>query len=226
MDIHIATLDDLKKCRPDLYLAIKQEICLGELRLTKDDIISLIDPLSENIREHLKPYLPHLPAMTYNDIVDMENDIVDEISEQLQNEFDEIERIVKGETKRKNKRFVAPAPIINDTCKLDLYIATLEDLKRHRADLCDLLYDEFLKTHPMASPNAKSKSKEDVTDVTNGVKIGDVIRWNYTKEEGIVAGFDNKDGICNIIVRLIDGTKTMFENDPKLFTIVKEKKTD
>ena len=94
MGVHNMTLEDLKKQRPDLYQAIKLEVCLGELRLTKDDIISLIDPLSENIKNHLKPYLPKLRSMTYNDIVDMENDIVDEISEQLLNEFEELEQIV------------------------------------------------------------------------------------------------------------------------------------
>ena len=88
MDTEDISIQDLKRQRPDLYQAIKQEICLGELRLTKDDIVSLIEPLSENIKEYLKPYMPKLSTMTYNDIVDMENDIIDEISEQLLNEFE------------------------------------------------------------------------------------------------------------------------------------------
>lgn len=49
---------------------------------------------------------------------------------------------------------------------------------------------------------------------------GDAIRWNYTKEEGIVVGVENEDGISNIIVRRFNGTKVLFENDPKLFTIL------
>ena len=28
---------------------------------------------------------------------------------------------------------------------MDILIATLEDLKKYRPDLCDLLYEEFLK---------------------------------------------------------------------------------
>ena len=236
MDIRIATLEDLKKRRPDLFQAIKQEACLGELRLTKDDIISMIEPLSENIKEHLKPYLSKLRTMTYNDIVDMENDIIDEVSEQLLNEFDELENIVKGNTKRKSKRVMVPPPIkevvepasiIEDTCKLDLHIATLEDLKKHRPDLCDLLYDEYLRTSSANNfPKPDEPNEEEAINV-NGVKKGDAIRWNYTKEKGIVVGFENEDGICNLIVQRFNGTRVLFENDPKLFTIlVGEEKAD
>lgn len=236
MDIRIATLEDLKKRRPDLYQAIKQEVCLGELRLTKDDVISMIEPLSENIKEHLKPYLSKLSTMTYNDIVDMENDIIDEVSEQLLNEFAEIESIVKGEKKRKTKRVLASSPIkevvepvsiIEGTCKLDLYIATLEDLKKYRSDLCDLLYEEFLKTYSVKIPTKADKHIEEVVNTVNGVKKGDAIRWNYTKEKGIVVGFEIEDGISNIIVQRFNGTKALFENDPKLFTILEgEEKAD
>lgn len=236
MDIRIATLEDLKKRRPDLYQAIKQEVCLDELRLTKDDIISMIEPLSENIKEHLNPYLSKLRTMTYNDIVDMENDIIDEVSEQLLNEFEELENIVKGNTKRKSKRVMVPSPIkevvepasiIEDTCKLDLHIATLEDLKKHRPDLCDLLYDEYLRISSVNTPTKTDKPKEKEVITVNGVKKGDAIRWNYTKEKGIVVGFEKEDGISNIIVQRFNGTKVLFENDPKLFTILEgEEKAD
>ena len=232
MNLDNISIQDLMKLRPDIYQTIKEEVCLGELRLTKDDIISMIEPLSENIKEHLKPYLSKLRAMTYNDIVDMENDIIDEVSEQLLNEFEEIESIVKGETKRKTKRIVVPPtikdvvepiPIIEDPDKLDLHIATLEDLKKHRPDLCDLLYDEFLRTSSVNSTPQPNKPKEEEEIAVNGVKKGDAIRWNYTKEKGIVVGFENEDGISNIIVQRFNGTKVLFENDPKLFKILEGK---
>ncbi len=232
MDIRITTLEDLKKHRPDLYQAIKQEICLNELRLTKDDIVSMIEPLSESIKEHLKPYLSKLRTMTYNDIVGMENDIIDEVSEQLLNEFEEIESIVKGETKRNSKRIVVHPPIkkvvksvptTENTCKLNLHVATLEDIKKHRPDLCDLLYDEFLITYSMNTPPKPVEPKEEEVNTVNGVKKGDAIRWNYTREKGIVVGFENDDGISNIIVQRYNGTKVLFENDPKLFTILEGK---
>ena len=230
MNVDNISIKDLKKYRPDLFEDLKQEVYLGELRLTKDDIISLIEPLSDNIKNHLNPYLPKLRTMTYNDIVDMENDIVDEISEQLLNEFEELEQIVGLRPKRKVKYVPKAVPVIKDTLepseeetKLDLLIATLEDLKKHRPDLCDLLYDEFLKAHSLDTPKAPNKSEEEKGEVVNeinGVKKGDAIRWNYTKEEGIVIGFEEEDGISNIIVRRFNGTKVLFENDPKLFTIL------
>lgn len=236
MDIDDINLQDLKKYRPDLFEDLKQEVYLGELRLTKDDIISLIEPLSDNIKNHLKPYLPKLRTMTYNDIVDMENDIIDEISEQLLNEFEELEHIVGLRPKRKVKYVPKPVPVINDNLesseeetKLDLLIATLEDLKKHRPDLCDLLYDEFLKALPLdtsKTPNNSEEEKEKVVNEINGVKKGDAIRWNYTKEEGIVIGFEEEDGISNIIVRRFNGTKVLFENDPKLFTILEGKEKE
>ena len=167
MDIDNISIEDLKKYRPDLFEDLKQEVYFGELRLTKDDIISLIEPLSDNIKNHLNPYLPKLRTMTYNDIVDMENDIVDEISEQLLNEFEELEQIVGLRPKRKVKYVPKPVPVTNDTVepseeetKLDLLIASLEDLKKHRPDLCDLLYDEFLKAHPLDTPKTPNKSEE------------------------------------------------------------------
>ena len=104
---------------------------------------------------------------------------------------------------------------------MDILIATLEDLKRYRPDLCDLLYDEFLGVHSSEKePKKENISKEEVVNDVVGVKKGDAIRWNYTKEEGIVVGVENEDGISNIIVRRFNGTKVLFENDPKLFTIL------
>ena len=236
MNVDNICIQDLKKFRPDLFQDLKQEIYLGELRLTKDDIISLIEPLSDNIKNHLNPYLPKLRTMTYNDIVDMENDIIDEISEQLLNEFEELEQIVGLRPTRKVKYVPKPVPVTNDALestedetKLDLLIATLEDLKKHRPDLCDLLYEEFLKAHPLDTPKAPNKSEEEKGEVVNeinGVKKGDAIRWNYTKEEGIVIGFEEEDGISNIIVRRFNGTKVLFENDPKLLTILVGKEKD
>lgn len=236
MDTEDISIQDLKRQRPDLYQAIKQEICLGELRLTKDDIVSLIEPLSENIKEYLRPYMPKLSTMTYNDIVDMGNDIIDEISEQLLNEFEELECIVGGKPKRRIKHVLAPVPIkkvtlpvptIKDACKLDLFTATIEDIKRHRPDLCGMLYDEFVKAYSLEKTKQKNKTKEEKENDTFNVKLGDVLRWNYTKEEGIVVGFDSARGKRKFIVEQFDGTKIMFENDPKLFRVLegKEKET-
>ena len=237
MDIRIATLEDLKKRRPDLYQDVKQEVCLGKLRLTKDDIVSLIEPLLENIKEHLKPYLANLSAMTYNDIVDMENDIIDEVSELLLDEFDEIEGIVKGEIKKKSKKggdidstiaFAKPVYTTSDVSYLD--IMTLDDLKSQRPDLCDSLYEEFLEKYMLNTPQKSNKQKEKVEergDMENVVKKGDAIRWNYTKDEGIVIGFENDEDVSNIVVQRYDGTKVLFENDPSLFTIIDgEEKAD
>jgi len=98
MDLKFCSIDELKALRPDLYQAIEQEVILGKLKLTKDDIINIIEPLSESIKDYLRPYLSKLSAMTYNDIVDLENDIVDEVAEQLLNEFEELEEIVRKRT--------------------------------------------------------------------------------------------------------------------------------
>jgi len=50
------------------------------------------------------------------------------------------------------------------------------------------------------------------------VKLGDVLRWNYTKETGVVVGFDYSEEVRRFIVRQNDGTEILFEDDPKLFT--------
>lgn len=52
------------------------------------------------------------------------------------------------------------------------------------------------------------------------VKRGYALRWNYSKEEGVVVGFDSSNGERNFIVQQCDGKKIIFENDPKLFTIL------
>ncbi len=184
MDVDDISLKDLKKYRPDLYLDMKQEVCFGELGLTKDDLIFLTEPLSDTIKDYLRPYLPKLSRMTYNDIVDLENDIVDEISEQLLDIFEEIEHNV----------YKRPNTLIK------------RDLER--------------------TPKKKIKSKEEVISENIGVKKGDAIRWNYTKEEGIVVGFENEGRTINIIVRRFDGTKVLFENDPRLFTILEGEEKD
>lgn len=231
MDIDNISIEDLKKYRPDLFQDLRQEVYLGELRLTKDDIISLIEPLSDNIKNHLNPYLSKLPKMTYNDIVDLGNDIIDEISEQLLNEFEELEHIFELRPKEKSKRIYVSAPIhkihkkgdsspIVVTCKLDLTSATLDDLKRQRPDLRDLLYDEFMKVFSMEKSKQKNKSKEEpICDVVE-VKLGDVIRIIKTNEEGVVIGFDSACGKRKFIVEQDDGTRFMFKNDPKLFRIL------
>ena len=72
----------------------------------------------------------------------------------------------------------------------------------------------------MNTPTKTDKPKEKEVITVNGVKKGDAIRWNYTKEKGIVVGFEKEDGISNIIVQRFNGTKVLFENDPKLFTIL------
>jgi hypothetical protein len=57
MDLKFCSIDELKALRPDLYQAIEQEVILGKLKLTKDDIINIIEPLSESIKDYLRPYL-------------------------------------------------------------------------------------------------------------------------------------------------------------------------
>ena len=52
------------------------------------------------------------------------------------------------------------------------------------------------------------------------VKRGEALRWNYSNEEGVVVGFDTTNGERNFIVQQCDGKKIIFENDPRLFTIL------
>ena len=62
-----------------------------------------------------------------------------------------------------------------------------------------------------------AKPKRETVYAPIDVKLGDVLRWNYTKETGVVVGFDSEGGI---VVQLDDGTEIIFENDPKLFVKV------
>lgn len=101
---------------------------------------------------------------------------------------------------------------------MDILIATLDDLKAFRPDLCDQLYQESLNKKTLTSEKKKDKSKDEPEK--NPVKVGDVIRWNYTKEEGIVEGFESFGGSKEIVVRQYDGTKINFDNNPRLYTIL------
>ncbi len=108
---------------------------------------------------------------------------------------------------------------------MDILHATLQDLKTFRPDLCEQLYDEFLAAHSLEKPK-KVKKAEDEVEGDKGVKVGDVLHWYYTKEEGTVVGFDFSSGRHMIIVRQYDGTKIYFENDPKLYKILEGKERD
>ncbi len=100
---------------------------------------------------------------------------------------------------------------------MDILVATLQDLKTLRPDLCDQLYGEFLKAHSISNSKKKRKNPIMVAEYGNVVKLGDVLRWNYTKEEGTVVGFKSSNGVKWIIVERLDGSRIYFENDPKLF---------
>jgi hypothetical protein len=58
------------------------------------------------------------------------------------------------------------------------------------------------------------------------VKRGEALRWNYSKEEGVVVGFDSSSGERNFIVQQCDGKMIIFENDPRLFTILDGEEKD
>lgn len=62
-----------------------------------------------------------------------------------------------------------------------------------------------------------SQPQRELSNDTIDVKLGDALRWNYSKDEGIVVGFDSTDGKKQFKVQKFDGTEIMFENDPKLF---------
>ena len=51
MDISIATLEDLKKLRPDLYLAVKQEVCAGESKTDIDESKPSLDESKPSLDE-------------------------------------------------------------------------------------------------------------------------------------------------------------------------------
>ena len=95
MDLELCSVKDVKAKRPDLYHAIEQEVLLGTIKITKDDIIDLLQPISNRIIELLSPQLNQLTVKTTNDLIEMENDIIDEISNQLQDMFVELEDLVR-----------------------------------------------------------------------------------------------------------------------------------
>jgi len=47
-----------------------------------------------------------------------------------------------------------------------------------------------------------------------------VLRWNYTKDAGVVVGFDTSDGGRDFIVLRCDGRKIVFENDARLYEVI------
>jgi hypothetical protein len=96
MDLRDCSIRDIKAKRPDLYSEIEQEVLLGTIKLRKDDIISMLQPVSDRIIELLCPHLDTLSEKTTCDIIEMENDIIDEISCQLQDMFCELEETVRG----------------------------------------------------------------------------------------------------------------------------------
>lgn len=71
---------------------------------------------------------------------------------------------------------------------------------------------------------AKPKREANLDPIN--VQLGDVLRWNYTKEEGVVVGFDYEDGERKYIVQQNDGKRILFEDDPKLFEIVEREKEE
>lgn len=71
-----------------------------------------------------------------------------------------------------------------------------------------------------------SKPKREVVLEPINVQLGDVLRWNYTREEGVVVGFDYEDGERKFIVQQNDGKRILFEDDPKLFEIVEREKEE
>lgn len=105
---------------------------------------------------------------------------------------------------------------------MDILIATLEDLKAFRPDLCDQLYQEFLKKSQEKKDKSIAKDEAEI----NPVKIGDVLRWNYTREEGIVVGFESYRGKKQIVVEQYDGTKINFDDNPRLFTRLEDKEKE
>ena len=109
---------------------------------------------------------------------------------------------------------------------MDIRVATLQDLKTLRPDLCDQLYDEFMKAHSVQQPKKREKSPNKVADRNNGVKRGDVLHWNYTKEEGVVVGFDFSKGYQWIIVEQYDGSRIYFFFFSKLFKILEVAERD
>ncbi len=91
----------------------------------------------------------------------------------------------------------------------------------HDPDLARLI--PYVKFSGIQKANRAIRLSQFEGRMVNGkvvVKRGEALRWNYTKEEGIVIGFDSTSGERDFIVQQCDGKKIIFENDPKLFTIL------
>ena len=65
--------------------------------------------------------------MTYNDIVDMENDIIDEIGELLLNEFEELEDKARKRQKNNNSQFLSDKEKTKEQEQNDVYIKEVDE---------------------------------------------------------------------------------------------------
>ena len=202
MDLKFCSIDELKALRPDLYQAIEQEVILGKLKLTKDDIINIIEPLSESIKDYLRPYLSKLSAMTYNDIVDMENDIVDEVAEQLLNEFEELEEIVRKRTNSYSKEAI---------------FAKKPELDQESVEL-----EQEDNIEPCQKEEEPEDNKEYDGDFEE-VKIGYVIRLFPSQKVGSVIEIKTtKSGLRKLILKMADGTlREEYDND-NLYEVIRK----
>ena len=202
MDLEFCSIDDLKTLRSDLYQAIEHEVILGKYKLSKDDIINIIEPLSESIKDCLRPYLSKLSVMTYNDIVDMENDIVDEVAEQLLNEFEELEEIVRKRTNRNNKEPLFAKETMSDK----------ESVEPEQGGIIE--------------PCQEDVGPEDVNesdDVIEEVKIGYVIRLFPSQKVGSVIEIrTTKSGLRKLVLKMADGTlREEYDND-NLYEVIRK----
>lgn len=158
----------------------------------------------------------------------LSEDEIDELSESMDNTVDysasamsEYEKILSQRNEDKaaeasgaDNELISQFRRFNKDVQIELNLQYYSYLKKHRSER------EVFKE--MEQPTAKEESKpiDESCNGINRVRKGDAIRWNYTKEEGVVIGFERDEEISNIIVRRYNGTKVLFENDPKLFTIL------
>lgn len=202
MDLKFCDIDDLKTLRPDLFKAIEQEVLLGKMKLTKDDILTMIEPLSRCIKEFLKPYLAKLSAMTYNDIVDMENDIMDEVAEQLLNEFEELEEIVRKRTNSNNREALFAKEPESD----------IESIEPEQTDIVEPCQED-------AEPADNKESDDDLEEV----KIGYVLRLFPSQKVGSVIEIKTtKSGLRKLVLKMTDGTlREEYDND-NLYEVIRK----
>ena len=187
MLIKNCTIDDLKALRPDLYKEIEQEVILGKMKLTKSDIINLIQPLSDCIEDILRAHLPKLPDMTYNNIVDLENDIIDEVSEQLMNEFDDIERLVNKRLKSLTSISVASNSLYD---KQEVEAKNVEEISIDNKENVEVGYVLRL------FPSQDIGRVEQIKPLNNGLRKL-VVKLN----DGSAREFDDNDNQYEIIQR-------------------------